>query len=144
MIYNTIAVLSVLAGSAMGERLFNNDPIFQKYMFDNFKAEYDRSYSTMSEETSRFSNFVTNLKLIDERNDAEIKNGGSAIHGITKFSDLSVDEFKARYLTADASQKLGDAIVAEVPPYTGTASLVDWSGKYTTPVKDQGMSELMY
>eukprot|EP00341_Mesodinium_pulex_P002796 CAMPEP_0116909632 /NCGR_PEP_ID=MMETSP0467-20121206/14391_1 /TAXON_ID=283647 /ORGANISM="Mesodinium pulex, Strain SPMC105" /LENGTH=284 /DNA_ID=CAMNT_0004585027 /DNA_START=159 /DNA_END=1013 /DNA_ORIENTATION=+ len=92
----------------------------------------------MEEEQTRYQTFVSNLKSIDERNEIERKAGGSAIHGITKFTDMSQEEFAAKFLTADASMRTKSAEVAEVPPYTGSSSSKDWTGVYTTPVKDQG------
>eukprot|EP00598_Pedospumella_elongata_P011229 CAMPEP_0184988052 /NCGR_PEP_ID=MMETSP1098-20130426/22764_1 /TAXON_ID=89044 /ORGANISM="Spumella elongata, Strain CCAP 955/1" /LENGTH=53 /DNA_ID=CAMNT_0027512711 /DNA_START=17 /DNA_END=175 /DNA_ORIENTATION=- len=53
----------------------------------------------MEEETQRFAIFLENLKVADMRNAAEEKNKGGAIHGITKFSDLSQAEFESRFLT---------------------------------------------
>jgi C1A family cysteine protease len=85
----------------------------------------------------RFNNFMENLKVADLRNEAELKNGGSAVHGITKFSDLSQSEFASKYLKADVSKKTSDAPVAKIDAQV-TADLVDWSGVYTTPVKNQG------
>ena len=64
---------------------------------------------------------------------------GSAVHGITGFLDLTQLEFEAKYLTADVSQKSSDAKVAEMAGEPNASSgLVDWTGKYTTPVKNQG------
>ena len=59
----------------------------------------------MELENRKFSIFLENLKTVDLRNELEQKNGGSAVHGITKFSDLSQDEFAAHYLTADEKLK---------------------------------------
>jgi hypothetical protein len=50
----------------------------QKFMFEEFKAEYGKNYATMEEESARFAAFVANLKVIDERNAAET---GTATHG---------------------------------------------------------------
>ncbi len=61
------------------------------------------SYSA-DEEESRFAIFVDNLAVIDARNAAE----GSDIHGITKFSDLTQEEFASRYLLS----KLPDTMPA--------------------------------
>jgi C1A family cysteine protease len=108
-------------------------------MWDQFKQEYGKSYSTESEESSRFSNFLSNLKLAEKRNAAEKMNNGTAIHGITKFFDMSEQEFTARYLRSDASKRVGGAQVLEISePPKADLGLVDWTGTYTTPVKDQG------
>jgi len=49
------------------------------------------------------------------------------------------DEFENKMLKSDASKRLGTAEVATIAGEVNlTAGLVDWSGKLTTPVKDQG------
>eukprot|EP00598_Pedospumella_elongata_P008851 CAMPEP_0185011776 /NCGR_PEP_ID=MMETSP1098-20130426/97960_1 /TAXON_ID=89044 /ORGANISM="Spumella elongata, Strain CCAP 955/1" /LENGTH=529 /DNA_ID=CAMNT_0027540817 /DNA_START=29 /DNA_END=1616 /DNA_ORIENTATION=- len=169
MIYQTIVALAVVAGASA--KLFAEDHTHQKYMWESFKTEHSRNYATMEEETQRFAYFLENLKVADMRNAAELKNKGGAIHGITRFSDLSQAEFESRFLTADASldprtgaihgitrfsdlsqaefesrfltadaslrSKDAVRVELETKPDT-TASLKDWSGVYTTPVKDQG------
>lgn len=117
--------------------LGNASPENLKMHFEAFKKTHGKSYATMEEESSRYVNFVKNLQLVDERNAAEKKAGGSATHGITRFADLSQEEFAARYLTYTADKKT-ERTLASVAPYTGTEELVDWSGVLTTPVKDQG------
>jgi C1A family cysteine protease len=106
-------------------------------MWKSFKQEYNRQYD-QEEEPKRFSVFLENLKIIDERNKAE----GQTIHGINKFSDLSQEEFRDRLLGSipDRSAHAGKAVLtdADIEPYHGASSLVDWSGVFTTPVKDQG------
>jgi C1A family cysteine protease len=106
-------------------------------MFEAFKDDFSVTYQTMEEESNRYGIFLQNLRIIDERNADERAVGGSAVHGITRFSDLTATEFKNRYLRYDSKDKV-EGPITEVPEYTGTASLVDWTGKYTTPVKDQG------
>jgi len=122
-------------------KLMVEDPEQQKYMWEQFKAEWGKSFVTMEEEIGRFSNFIANLKIADQRNLQERLNGGEAVHGITKFFDLSQDEFKAKYLKSDPSMR-ANSLRPEVAVIKGepsaTLGLVDWSGKYTTPVKDQG------
>ena len=59
----------------------------------------------METESRRFTIFLENLKMADRRNELELANGGSAVHGITNFSDLSQAEFESRYLTADEKMK---------------------------------------
>lgn len=38
------------------------------------------------------------MEIADKRNAAESTSGGTAIHGVTKFSDLSQNEFEQTYL----------------------------------------------
>jgi len=135
-----IAVLAFF-GVASAENLADASPEQLKQMWENFKAENGKHYSTFDEETSRFNKFVSNLPIIDRRNLAERTSGGSALHGVTRFSDMSAEEFAQVYLTLDPSTFPpidNSTLVTEVKPYEGTQALVDWSGKYTTPVRDQG------
>jgi len=107
-------------------------------MWNTFKSEHNKKYTTATEDAKRFAIFVDNLKLIDERNARELANGGESCHGITKFADLSVDEFKAQFLTAIKPSEASEANVVELGEPQLDSGLVDWSGTYTTPVKDQG------
>jgi C1A family cysteine protease len=81
------------------------------------------------------------LDVINERNAAEIANGGEAVHGITRFTDLLQEEFNAQFTTADVSlktpvsERLGG--IYNETSNIDADSLVDWTGVYTTPVKDQ-------
>lgn len=110
-----------------------------KMMFEQFKTDFAKKYHD-GEEEHRFKNFIQTVHDIRQRNVEERNKGGSAVHGINKFSDLSAEEFKARYLTYTPLplSERANVTVANVPKYEGAASLVDWSGVYTTPVKDQG------
>lgn len=117
--------------------LASSSPEEIKALWENFKQTHSKSYGTMTEELSRFQKFTANLALIDQRNAEE---QGSAKHGITKFSDMSQEEFAATYLTLNPSKipAPNTTLVTDVKPYTGPAGLVDWTGRYTTAVKNQG------
>jgi len=136
MIYQTLTLVAVLSAVSA---YTPPDDVQQKYMWESFKREHQKSYSTMEEELSRFSHFVSNLRMHDQRNINERLAGGSATHGITKFSDMSQEEFALTFLTADPSLKTKDAVVAQISePPNASLGLVDWTGKLTTPIKDQG------
>jgi len=95
----------------------------------------------MEEETKRFYIFIDNLKVADARNAAELKAGWSAVHGVTKFADLSQVEFETNYLLSDPSMRSVDSdrsVVTEVAAPVNAGTVKDWTGKYTTGVKDQG------
>jgi len=116
--------------------MYSNNVAVQQQMFTQFKREYVKNYLA-DEEPIKFANFVNNLKLIDERNQEET---GSAVHGITKFSDMSQEEFRSKFLRRSAFSNANSAattVVDYIAPVNATG-LVDWSGVLTTPVKDQG------
>ena len=76
--------------------------------------------------------------MIDARNAAE---KGTAQHGITKFADLTVEEFRVGYLNYHAGHfnvTKTRMIGSPKPLDLSTAKSSDWTGTYTTPVKDQG------
>lgn len=78
----------------------------------------------MEEEYGRFSNFIVNLRIADKRNRED-----TAVHGITKFFDLSQQEFKDKYLRADPSKKSVGVPVLEISnPPKADLGLVDWEG----------------
>lgn len=138
MIYQAVIAASlVLVASG---KLYTEDPAAQKELWSKFKTQHKKRYTDHAEESARFNIFLDNLKSADSRNDAEKANGGNEVHGVTKFSDLTQAEFQARFLTAD--RKLGaldrkTLETADVALAT-TDTFVDWTGIYTTPVKDQG------
>jgi C1A family cysteine protease len=133
--YKTLLLSSLAVASASDYSSASPENV--RSLFENFKKTFNKRYHK-DEDQHRFMNFIDNLKLIDLRNAKERMAGGSAIHDINQFADLSQEEFASRYLQARPSMKTSSATVAEVPPYTGSSSSVDWTGVYTTPVKNQG------
>jgi len=113
--------------------LFSNNTDVQAFLWNSFKQEYQRSYSAQ-EEPKKFVTFLENLKRIDQLNAED-----TAVHGINKFSDMSPEEFASKFLLSVPPAGGSTAEVADITrPVDATAGLVDWTGKYTTPVKDQG------
>ena len=129
-------ILALALFASASATLYTAEPKSQKYLWESFKKEHHKEYSTMEEETKRFQTFVENLKLIDERNKAE-KN--TAVHGITKFVDLSEGEFRKAYLNYKPDANKNRTKAEHIKPLEEGASVKqDWTGIYTTPVKDQG------
>jgi hypothetical protein len=104
----------------------------------SYKVDFNKTYAPHEEEHRRAA-FEANLKFIDELNLAEEE--GGAEFGLTKFSDLTEAEFKARYL-GYRRQPREDVIeydVLELPSNLTVPQSVDWRTKgAVTPVKDQG------
>jgi hypothetical protein len=78
--------------------------------------------------------FVANLHLADARNEAERLNGGTAVHGVTKFSDITPEEFAATYLRVTRPDSSNEKKLAKTIQQLATAvtpqALVDWTGRY--------------
>lgn len=109
----------------------------KKLLYEDYLAKYNKTYNDTAAE-ERFLSFKSSLELIDERNTAEKMAGGSAVHGITKFSDLTQEEFSELYLTATPPATSSMAELYLVEPYKGSAEVVSWIDTYTSGVKDQG------
>ncbi len=111
-------------------------------MFDSFKMKFKRNYSTSLEEKRRLDQFKRNMALIDVRNAEELRAGGSATHGITKFSDLSRAEIKKRYTNykknSDMSMSRFKKVDKNVYHVKKETTFVDWTGIYANEVRDQG------
>ena len=138
MKYEIFTMATVLAATK-ATSLAESPAESMKMMWDAFKEEHQRHYSTEEEEYRRFGIFKDALRSIDLRNAAERSAGGSAVHGITQFSDMTQEEFESLLKYEPSKEYLRSSSTdVEVPPYEGTQSSVDWTGKYTTPVKDQG------
>jgi len=98
-------------------------------LFDEFKAQFGRTYSSTAEEEEKFSNFKAFLKLVDTRNAKEEAKGGSdggARHSVTKFADVSEADFKRTHLNFDAS-----ASMLEVDTSSGDGSTTTKTSKMT-------------
>jgi cathepsin F len=74
----------------------------------------------MEVESKRFAIFLENLKMADLRNAQD-----TAVHGITKFSDLSQSEFESQFLGSKPI-KSGNERVSFQGTVNATAGLVDW------------------
>jgi len=137
MIYLRQFALLAALGVASA-RFYKNDVEYLREMWDGFKRDFGKSYHA-SEETYRYAVFLKNLQMIDERNDENIAAGGEAVHGITKFADLTTAEFAQQYLGSRPIPRGENSNVVEFPQLAeGERVTQDWTGIYTTPVKNQG------
>ena len=65
--------------------------------------------------------------------------GGSARHGVTRFADLTQEEFEAMYLDSRTSKNIRQRNATVIATPRGqTSGAVDYTGSQTTAVKDQG------
>jgi len=107
----------------------------------DFKKNFNKVYSSDAEESRRFHIFQENMRIAKA---LTIKNGGKAKFGVTKFSDLSKEEFSRLYLMHNINTTEFQSRMNRIPEYKPPKimlrqSSIDWSTKgATTPVKDQG------
>jgi C1A family cysteine protease len=104
--------------------------------FARFTEEYGKQYSDI-EWSKRLGIFAQNLERINEQNRQHILLGGEAVFGVTQFSDLTPEEFKAMYLNYIPSNSTQPRVNVELD--SAPATVVDWRTKgAVTEVKDQG------
>ena len=109
-------------------------------LFHIFIVKYGKVYQENTFHT-KFKVFQTNLAVIKARNEEEERAGGSAVHGITRFADLTEEEFANQYLSAGFSDDFDtETETVTVEPHVGTATAMNWIYSYTTPVRDQGIN----
>ena len=109
-----------------------DDDMFQEFI--KFMKKYKKKYNSINEFLNRFEIFKTNFKKTSKE-----ANGLSFQTGITKFSDLTPEEFEKKYLTLN----INSLSVSNFEPYIVKGVNVpeewDWNEKgYVTRVKDQG------
>jgi hypothetical protein len=113
--------------------------------WEGFKARYEKVYASVDEEAARQAVFENNVKQLDANDPTQ---------GINKFSDLTEDEFHARYL----GKRGGDIVpgandyhwdgscpaCARFPEHANltAAADFDWTTKgAVTPVKTQNCGD---
>lgn len=134
--------------AAVDMSLHLDDPLIQQVVsddkvleaeahhFSRFKLQFDKSYASEEEHDYRFDVFKANLR----RAKFHQKLDPEAVHGVTKFSDLTPEEFQSRYLGLNS---LGfglpdDAKTAPTLPTEDLPTDFDWREKgAVTGVKDQ-------
>jgi len=104
--------------------------------FEQYAKVFTKTYKDDAEKKHRFMAFLENEEEIAELNAME----GNATFGLTKFSDLTKDEFTQRYLNfVPYSKEKRSEIPVRKPEKMVTVSSLDWREKNAvTAVKDQG------
>nr|AIB06025.1 CP3 [Hevea brasiliensis] len=106
-----------------------------EHHFTTFKSKFGKNYATQEEHDHRFKVFKANLRRARKHQMMD----PSAVHGVTKFSDLTPREFRRQYLGLKRLRLPADAHEAPILPTNDLPSDFDWRDKgAVTNVKDQG------
>ncbi|XP_057669833.1 procathepsin L-like [Diorhabda carinulata] len=109
-----------------------------KKQWDSFKIKYEKSFESYLEERLRFQIFKSNLKRIREHNANYDKGESSYYMGVTKFADMTQDEFKNML---DKQISVKPMINTKSKDFSGITApeSVDWrTTGAVLAVKDQG------
>lgn len=103
--------------------------------FITYKAQHDKAYATPKEEAHRLMNFWKTYEKVRASNSA---NKGY-VSALNKFSDMAVEEFKAKYLGYRGKAQRSGEVDYSLLNAAAPANDVDWRTQtgVVTPVKDQ-------
>ncbi|KAM9795359.1 cathepsin F [Neosynchiropus ocellatus] len=106
--------------------------------FKEFMVKYNKVYSSQEEADRRLKIFHANLKTAEK---LQTLDQGSAEYGVTKFSDLSEEEFRSTYLNPMLSQwTLRRPLKPAAPARSPAPDSWDWRDHgAVSQVKNQGM-----
>ncbi|CAL4982369.1 unnamed protein product [Urochloa decumbens] len=136
----------------------DDDGLMLARRFQQWKAEYGKSYATAEEEHHRFQVYACNVRYIESTNAGAEAAGLTYELGETEYTDLTNDEFMALYTVPPQTQQLAeededmavittragpvDATGGHAAVYTNLSAapaMVDWREKgAVTPAKNQG------
>ncbi|GLT57966.1 hypothetical protein SLA2020_308960 [Shorea laevis] len=106
-----------------------------EHHFTLFKSKYGKTYASQEEHDFRFRIFKANLRRAKRHQLLD----PSAVHGVTKFSDLTPSEFRRQFLGLKKLRLPSDAQKAPILPTNNLPTDFDWREHgAVTAVKDQG------
>eukprot|EP01102_Stenamoeba_stenopodia_P018125 TRINITY_DN6608_c0_g1_i4.p1 TRINITY_DN6608_c0_g1~~TRINITY_DN6608_c0_g1_i4.p1 ORF type:complete len:345 (-),score=79.08 TRINITY_DN6608_c0_g1_i4:86-1120(-) len=107
-------------------------------LFEEWMVTFDKSYESNQEKEFRFERFLESLQRIAALN-SQRTSDTDAFFGLTKFSDLSVEEFRDRYLMRvqdDGILVPKEELLQPLP--VDLPQTFNWNDKNAlTPIKDQ-------
>ncbi|CAH8318583.1 unnamed protein product [Eruca vesicaria subsp. sativa] len=139
----TLVILSVLLLSSSlsgvsATETKGNDAEVQR-MYERWLVENRKNYNALGEKERRFNIFKDNVKLVEAHNSVPDR---TYELGLTRFADLTDDEFRAIHLSGRKMVRSSDPVIGERYLYKEGDVLpdeVDWREKgAVVPVKDQG------
>lgn len=106
-----------------------------EHHFSLFKSKFTKTYATQEEHDYRFGVFKSNLRRAKRHQLLD----PAAVHGVTRFSDLTPSEFRRQFLGLNRRLRLpSDAQKAPILPTNDLPTDFDWRDQgAVTGVKDQ-------
>lgn len=105
-----------------------------EHHFTLFKSNYGKTYATQEEHDYRLGVFKANLRRAKRHQLQD----PTAVHGVTKFSDLTPSEFRRQFLGLKPLKLPADAQKAPILPTDNLPDDFDWRDHgAVTGVKDQ-------
>lgn len=107
--------------------------------FDAFAAKYEKTYETADARLAAMEVFRANQEVVRQLNEAHVQEGGEEVFGITKFMDMTQDDFADFYLGLKVPETLPEGEVFDHTKLRGGPPRTeDWVAKgMTTPIKNQ-------
>ncbi|XVE69802.1 hypothetical protein DITRI_Ditri10aG0020700 [Diplodiscus trichospermus] len=147
-------LLSFVAAAVASDVISDEDPVIRQVVpdagaeeesddhllnaehhFTLFKSKYGKAYATQEEHDFRLGVFKANLRRAKRHQLMD----PSAVHGVTKFSDLTPSEFRRQFLGLKPLKLPADAQKAPILPTENLPEDFDWRDHgAVTGVKDQG------
>lgn len=139
MIYARLAVVAVLLACASAAVFDLSDEVAIQGHFNSFVRRFNKNYG-QEEAAHRYAVFKQTLERV---NKLQRLAGKATEFGVTKFSDLTLEEFRTLYLSKPKSaQDLVGRAAGTAKPTGKLGDLpqsFDWRDKnMVTPVKNQG------
>ncbi|XP_015785651.1 cathepsin L1 [Tetranychus urticae] len=105
--------------------------------WESFKTKYGKSYDSAEEETNRRNIFAQKLEKIKAHNERAANGEVTYRLGVNKFSDLTAEEFKAKYLGYKPARRSAP-LIHNVNYTVKAPASVDWRTKgIVSEIKDQ-------
>jgi C1A family cysteine protease len=131
--------LTVVSSEGLRGRVMTSflDETDEWKQFSNFQERFSKRYENLQELESRFQTFRSNLKNIILHN---LDYNQNFTMGINQFTDLTPEEFKAKYVGGGSKQNLGSfGCKSFSSNAAGAPASLDWTTKgVVNPVRDQG------
>ncbi|XP_022772697.1 cysteine proteinase 15A-like [Durio zibethinus] len=149
-----LSLSCVFASAVVSDVISNDDPLIRQVVSDAeteedsgdhllnaehhftlFKSKFGKTYATQEEHDYRLGVFKANLRRAKRHQLLD----PTAIHGVTKFSDLTPSEFRRQFLGLKPLKLPADAQKAPILPTDNLPDDFDWRDRgAVTGIKDQG------